>query len=66
MKARQKLLEELRSTQCRCGGEKQEKLTFCVSCYRRLPKEVRDALYKPFGQGYEEAHARAVEILGQQ
>lgn len=50
-------------TLCHCGRRKEKRMSFCQPCYRRLPLEMRGALYKRAGQGYEEAYDAAVKYL---
>lgn len=57
-------IQALFSTECVCGKKKNEARSFCLSCYRSLPPEIRSALYRRSGFGYEEAVAQAVEALG--
>ena len=58
------LARELIGTTCRCGNSKQTKQTFCRKCYYSLPPEMRRALYRRMGEGYEEAYYRACGRLG--
>lgn len=60
MKSDFELVEELRGTSCVCGRAKASGNTFCGACYRRLPQDMRRALYRRLGRGYEEAYAAAV------
>lgn len=53
----------LMSTECECGRVKRERQSFCGTCYRALPKDLQNRLYRRIGQGYEEAHAEARAIL---
>ena len=62
---RRRMMSELRGQRCRCGSRKKNGHTFCFRCYRRLPPGNRQALYYPFGEGYEEAYAEAVELLSE-
>ena len=57
------LLVELLAKKCRCGREKQARNTFCNNCYYKLPSEIKKALYKRFGDGYEQAYDAAVQFL---
>ncbi len=57
------LIRELLSKQCRCGEPKRPMRTFCLACFRALPRELQIRLYNRIGEGYEEACAEAVEIL---
>ena len=38
-------------------------MSFCVECCFELPASMRRALYRRFGEGYEEAYAAAVKRL---
>lgn len=52
----QQALRELGELKCSgCGNAKQRGRTFCVACYKRLPANLRSALYKSFGNGYTQA-----------
>lgn len=58
------LVESLRSDQCpACASGKHPGRTLCGRCFRKLPGEVRDDLYKRIGQGYEAAVAAAMTAL---
>lgn len=57
------LAKELRMTVCRCGNQKRHGNSFCVSCYMRLPVELKKRLYQRIGKGYEEAYFEAEEFL---
>jgi hypothetical protein len=46
-----------------CQGRKFTRNGFCVSCYRSLPKQMQDALWRRFGSGYEEAFVAAQKWL---
>jgi len=50
---------------CRCGRPKEPNNTFCGKCYWALGHNQRRALYKRFGEGYEEAYAAAAAFLDQ-
>jgi predicted amidophosphoribosyltransferase len=39
-----------------CGGRKRRLVAFCPSCYRELPKALKNALWQRFGHGMEEAY----------
>lgn len=58
------LVRELAGTTCRCGRVKRARMTFCGRCYHALPPPLRAALYRPIGEGYEDAYAAAVASLG--
>ena len=46
-----------------CGSKKPSRMSFCADCYWRLPREKRIALYRLFGDGYEEAYTLALKWL---
>jgi hypothetical protein len=46
-----------------CKGPKPSRMSHCRSCYFSLPKDMRRALYKRIGEGYEEAYAESLELL---
>lgn len=46
-----------------CGDLKKKHTAFCVGCYSRLPKGMRDGLWKRFGSGFEEAYVEALQWL---
>ena len=57
-------VKSLRSSDCpHCDGRKKEGQSFCYGCYKRLPEEMRKALYRRLGAGYEEAFEAAVKWL---
>lgn len=56
------LVESLRSTECpACGGSKFRRQSFCRTCYRSLPANIRANLYLLVGDGYEEAFDAAMD-----
>lgn len=58
------LVEELRGERCEgCGGTKHAGRSFCYACYKKPPKHLRVLLYQRLGDGYEEAHADAMNLL---
>jgi len=57
------LVRELSGTKCRCGRTKKANNTFCNKCYFKLPDDMRFALYRRLGSGYEEAYDAAVQEL---
>lgn len=57
------LLTELRGSECRCGNIKKPDMTLCGFCYRTLPRDLQNALYKRMGHGYENAYAAAADYL---
>lgn len=59
------LLTSLRGTTCpACGERKRARQSFCRVCYFKLPVDLRKAIYNLIGDGYEEAHADAMRMLG--
>ena len=58
-----RLIAELDSNECPCGGWKAKRRSFCGGCFRQLPGSLRLALYNRVGQGYEQAYAEAIEFL---
>jgi len=46
-----------------CGRGKQKNTGFCGHCYHRLPKEMQSALWRRFGEGFEEAFDAAAKWL---
>lgn len=58
------ILDNFIGTECAgCGKYKPSKMSHCRRCYFKLPKYLRDPLYKPFGGGYEEAFRASVRFL---
>lgn len=53
----------LMDTVCHCGRPKGSKMSFCVGCYAKLPRDYQLGLYRLVGHGYEAAHARAIAQL---
>jgi hypothetical protein len=50
------LVQSLRSTTCpMCGKAKKTRQTLCYAEYMALPRALKDALYHPLGEGYEDA-----------
>ncbi len=60
---RLRILAELQSAVCYCGGFKTARQTFCRREYNALPPDMRRALYRRFGDGYEEAYTAARVFL---
>jgi hypothetical protein len=57
-------LADFLGTKCSgCGGAKRSRMSHCRRCYYWLPPTMRQALYRRFGQGYEEAFTASVEYL---
>lgn len=58
------ILENLASTDCLgCGGSKEYRNSHCRRDYYRLPPEMRSALYRRFGAGYEQAFRDSIDYL---
>lgn len=51
------------STLCVCGHKKEANTGFCRGCYFRLPREMQNALWKRFGEGFETAFHAARKFL---
>jgi len=47
--------------ECPCGTPKRTKNAFCYGCYYSLPESKRRALYRRFGDGFEQAYRDAFE-----
>jgi len=56
-------LDSLMSNGCLCEGKKQRGHSFCWRCYNELPAQMKRALYRRIGDGYEEAYEDAVTWL---
>lgn len=56
-------LDALMSTECQCGKPKKSKKSVCLTCWRRLPRDLQVDLYSRFGDGYEQAYDAAVRFL---
>jgi len=64
---RQQALREFADSICTvCRSPKKPKQSFCLKCYYALPEEMRKALYRRFGSGYEEAYDDAKDWLKQE
>jgi hypothetical protein len=57
------ILAVLKGTLCWCRSAKQVMRSHCRRCYFALPPAMRQALYSPFGNGYEEAYEASVKFL---
>jgi hypothetical protein len=54
------VLAEFVSTTCAvCGDAKRRNQSFCLPCYRALPRDMASVLWKRFGEGYTEAYTAA-------
>jgi hypothetical protein len=56
-------LVALAVTLCRCDRRKKKGMSFCSTCYHRLPLEIKRNLYQKAGHGYEEAYDTAIKHL---
>jgi hypothetical protein len=54
---------ELRSEECQCGQWKKPGYSLCYRCYKALPRDMRNDLYKLVGRGYEAAYDAALKYL---
>jgi len=60
----QQMLDDLAGTKCRgCGGTKGRRMSHCRACYFKLPKKMRNDLYKRFDSGYQEAYIESLKFL---
>lgn len=62
-KERMHCVDRLQSTTCDCGRPKQRKMSFCRVCFWSLPQDMRRALYRKIGEGYEAAYRAACSHL---
>lgn len=62
-KDRKFYIETYKSEQCLCEREKKPRFSFCYRCYKALPPDMQRALYRPFGNGYEQAFDEACQHL---
>jgi hypothetical protein len=46
-----------------CASPKRKANGFCSKCYYSLPEDMKKALWRRFGSGYEEAHEDARDWL---
>jgi ribosomal protein L32 len=59
------LLSSLRCGKCpSCGDRKRPNTSLCFKCFYAIPVDMRHALYRRFGEGYEEAIAEAITHVG--
>ena len=56
-------IETLKSEQCQCERSKKRRYALCYKCFQRLPKDLRMALYRPIGAGFEQAYEDAYRYL---
>lgn len=58
------ILESLAGEICAgCGKAKKARRSHCSNCYFALPIDKRNALYKRFDHGYQEAFRDSLEFL---
>ena len=62
-KARNACIEALKSGRCACGNSKQTGMAFCYRCWLQLPRNVRQALYRKIGEGFEAAYDVGCQFL---
>jgi hypothetical protein len=48
---------------CQCGRVKQVRQAICSRCWKRLPVDVRNALYRKVGGGFKAAYEAACAAL---
>jgi hypothetical protein len=53
----------LKSLECHCGRRKSRGMSFCMRCFHLLPLDLRRALYRKIGDGYEAAYREACARL---
>jgi hypothetical protein len=64
MTDKQTILEDFLGSVCSgCGGKKKPKMSHCRNCYYALPQQMRLALYRRFGAGYEQAFEESKKFL---
>ena len=63
LKDRRFFIESLKSEECQCERPKKRGFAFCYGCYQRLPQGMRRALYRPVGEGFEQAYEDACRYL---
>jgi hypothetical protein len=51
--------KQLQSAVCYCGAPKRIKNSFCKDCFRSLPYDIRNRLYRSVFNGYTEAYRDA-------
>lgn len=44
-----------------CGEDKEPGKALCMTCYKRLPDDLRSGLHLQMGAGFEESYAEAIE-----
>jgi hypothetical protein len=54
---------ELKSEECACSRAKKSGFSFCYKCYEQLPFDMKKALYRQVGNGYEAAYEAAYKWL---
>lgn len=62
-KDRRFCIEALKSEECQCGRPKQRGRSVCFKCWQKLPDDLRRALYRKIGAGYEAAYDDACRFL---
>jgi len=56
-------IRALKNEECQCGRSKKSGYAVCFECYRRLPRDMQTALYRPINRGFQEAYEAAVKHL---
>lgn len=60
----QQAWREFNEMKCAVCGQHKERFTgFCKDCYFKLDRDMRNALYNRFGNGFETAYYEAKEFL---
>jgi hypothetical protein len=63
MKIWREYLTDLIGTQCQCGQSKKPKVSFCETCFYKLPFDLKESIYRDKGKGYDKFYNDAVEFL---
>lgn len=53
----------LKSGTCQCGHAKQTGMAFCYACWKKLPANIRSALYRKIGDGFTASYTAAHNFL---
>jgi len=56
-------IDTLAGDGCICGRPKNRGRAFCYTCYKSLPVDMRQDLWQPIGNGFEDAYEAAVNQL---
>ncbi len=56
-------VKALKSGTCLCGHAKQTGMAFCFACWKKLPENIRRALYRKIGDGFTASFTAARSFL---